>query len=350
VTSRQPTRGESSTRRRLFFWTNLFLGIGVLAYVMQAYGWQAVAILQRDFSAIWFAGFLLATTATIVCLSWRWGYIIGGLAKPPGLPLLTLYRSAAHTLAVLIPSAKLGGDPLRAWLTTRSGLSGGHSIAGTVVDRTLEIGAATPFSVVFAVMLLQHGVPRLASALVSIAVGTAALALGVVIAVRRLRSGVGLVSALMRSTGASRWRVVDAQRDNIIEAETATALLSHQRGRVGVAFAAGLFANLLVVVEFVCLLEAFGLPSTTIAVVAALFATGAAHMFPVPAGVGVLEGAQMWIFEMLGYPADVGLAVGLAVRLREVLWMLPGVIFLIGRSLFAADDRERSPMSGDRPK
>ena len=350
MTPGRSIRSGLSSRRGLFIQANLLLGVGLLAYVMQAYGGQAVAILRLDFSATWFAGFVLATTATIVCLSWRWGYIIRGLAKPPGLPLLTLYRSAAHTLAVLIPSAKLGGDPLRAWLATRSGLSPGHSIAGTVVDRTLEIGASTPFSVLFAVMLLQYGVPRLENALVSIAVGTAALAVGVVIAVRRLRSGAGLVSALMRSTGASRWRLVDAQRENVVEAETSTALLSRQHRRMGVAFATGLFANLLVVVEFVCLLEAFDLPTTTIAVVAAMFATGAAHMFPVPAGVGVLEGAQMWMFEMLGYPADVGLAVGLAVRLREVLWMLPGVIFLVGRSLFAAGDRERGQSAGDRPK
>ena len=66
-----------------------------------------------------------------------------------------------------------------------------------------------------------------------------------------------------------------------------------------------------------------------IAVVAAIFATGASHMFPVPAGVGVLEGAQMWLFELLGHSPEVGLAVGLAVRLRELLWMAPGLIYLL---------------------
>ena len=52
-------------------------------------------------------------------------------------------------------------------------------------------------------------------------------------------------------------------------------------------------------------------------------------MLPIPAGVGVLEGAQVWIFQMLGYPTEVGLAVGLAVRLRELLWMAPGVVYLL---------------------
>jgi uncharacterized membrane protein YbhN (UPF0104 family) len=48
----------------------------------------------------------------------------------------------------------------------------------------------------------------------------------------------------------------------------------------------------------------------------------------VPAGVGVLEGAQMWLFTMLGYPPEIGLAVGLAVRLRELAWVLPGLVYL----------------------
>ena len=70
-----------------------------------------------------------------------------------------------------------------------------------------------------------------------------------------------------------------------------------------------------------------------VAIVGAIFATGAAHMLPIPAGIGVLEGASLWLFQMLGYPTEVGLAVGLAARLRELIWMLPGVIYLLSRSL-----------------
>ena len=80
----------------------------------------------------------------------------------------------------------------------------------------------------------------------------------------------------------------------------------------------------------------------TTTVIAAIFATGAAHMFPVPAGIGVLEGGQVWLFGMLGYPADVGLAVGLAVRLRELLWMLPGVLYLGGRYVRSSLPRLRA--------
>jgi uncharacterized membrane protein YbhN (UPF0104 family) len=81
-------------------------------------------------------------------------------------------------------------------------------------------------------------------------------------------------------------------------------------------------------------------------VVAAIFGTAAAHQLPVPAGIGVLEGGLMWLFGMLGYPAEVGLAVGLAVRLRELVWALPGAVYLaggLGGELRAA--AERAPVA-----
>jgi hypothetical protein len=51
---------------------------------------------------------------------------------------------------------------------------------------------------------------------------------------------------------------------------------------------------------------------------------------PVPA-ISVLEGGQLW-FSLLGYPADVGLAVGLAVR-RASCSAVPGIAHLRRRML-----------------
>jgi hypothetical protein len=88
-----------------------------------------------------------------------------------------------------------------------------------------------------------------------------------------------------------------------------------------------------VLVEYHFLLAAFDLPATPLAVFAAVFATGAAHSLPIPAVVGALEGAQMFVFGALGHPPEVGLAVGLAVRLRELCWIAPGLLYLLARAL-----------------
>lgn len=317
-----------SLRTRLLFFVNLLLGAALFSYVMQGYGWKALEILKHAPSVPLLVAFPGSVFATLLCLSWRWGYIISGITRAPGLGLLCLFRSAAHCLAVLVPSGKVGGDPLRVWFAVRSRTEPGQAIATVAADRTLEIGATAPFSILFATILLQAGIPRLEHALVTVIVATLGLGIGITVAVRRLRAGSGLIAALARNTRLDRLSVVRAQMDIMEAADRAAAKLTLQHSRMAVGFAAGVLSNLLVILEFWLLLTAFGLPNTPIAVVAAIFTTGAAHMIPVPAGVGVIEGSQMWIFEMLGHSPDVGLAVGLAVRLRELLWMLPGLLYV----------------------
>jgi len=326
---------------KVLFIGNLLIGAGLLAFVLWKYGGPALGILGAAPSVTLLVGFLAAAFSTLVCLSWRWDYILAGLDGNLSLWRVTLYRSAAHSLAVLVPSGKLGGDPLRAWLATRDGVGPGKALASVAVDRTLEIASNAPFSILFGFLLLQHGIPQLERAVVAVSVGTFGLAVGIFFAVRRLRRGAGLVMPLVLSMRLDRFRLVDRQMDVLADSDASAARLVAQPRRMLGAFVAGLVANLLVIGEFLLLLAAFGLPTDPIAIVAAIFATGAAHMLPIPAGIGVLEGATLWLFQLLGYSADVGLAVGLAARLRELIWMLPGATYLLVRSLNASLGKAR---------
>jgi uncharacterized protein (TIRG00374 family) len=320
-------------RGRLVLGLNLLAGVFLLAWLLKFYGGPAVALLAAAPSLPFLAALLFAIGSSVALLAWRWGYLLAGLCEPPSLLRLTLYRSASHGVAVLIPSGKLGGDPLRIWLAARGGVEAGPSIASVATDRALEIGSTAPFSILFGTLLLQQGLPQIERALVTVLLATFGLAIGVGIAARRLRSGAGLVTALARSTRLDRLRAVDSKMDILEAADRAGATLVRQPARMLVGFALGILSNLLVMAEFALLLLAFDLPCTPITVVGAIFATAGAHMLPIPGGIGVLEAAQMWMFGALGYPPDVGLAAGLAVRLRELIWMLPGLLYLLGRSL-----------------
>jgi len=155
-----------------------------------------------------------------------------------------------------------------------------------------------------------------------------ALCVGVIVMARRLRRGAGLVTPIVRSTGLDRLRAVQQRVEVLAESETEAAGLVADRRLLGRAYVVGLVLNVVVLLEYAVLFAAFGLPWHPVAVMGAIFAAGTAHSLPVPAGVGVLEGAQMWLFTMLGYPPEIGLAVGLAVRLRELAWVLPGLVYL----------------------
>ncbi len=321
--------------------TNLVVGGAALAWVLQRFGAPAFALLTRSPSPVLLALFLLSVVAGVGGLAWRWRMLLVALGSAPGLGSLLAYRAAGQSVSAVVPSARLGGEPVRVYLLTRARVTPASAIASVVVDRTLEMGGGAVFALLFASLLVQRGVPALQGALVSVSLGAVAFAAGIGITVRRLGQGDGLVRTVARATGLDRLRAVRGQLATLTAAETAVATLVEQPRLLARAFGVGVVANLVVLLEYALLLAAFGLPAGPLAVVAAIFATGAAHALPVPVAVGTLEGAQMFLFGVLGYPPEVGLAVGLAVRLRELVWMLPGLIYLVGRGMVGAILRQR---------
>src|SRR5439155_728667 len=103
--------------------------------------------------------FPLAVAASFTAYAWRWKVLLAGLGARPRLAALVGYRAAGQSLSSLIPSGKLGGEPLRTLLLARGGVGGAPAIAAVAVDRTLEMGAAAAFAFAYALVPLLRGVP-----------------------------------------------------------------------------------------------------------------------------------------------------------------------------------------------
>jgi glycosyltransferase 2 family protein len=323
--------GLSRLSPRFVFGTNLVVASVLLALALSWFGGPALVVLSANPSWIGLCEFAGAVLAVLLLSAVRWRLVLRGLGQEPSLTALTLHGAAGQSVSMLVPSARLGGDAVRAYLLAQDGMPAPVCISTVAVDRVLDMGATLAFAVVFATLLLQVGVPALSGGLVTMLVGAIGLGAGVWLTVRRLRSGRGVVTALARATRLDRLGVVARTMDVLVAAEAAAAELVGQRRRMMAAFALGVGINLVVLVEYWLLLRAFALPADPLAVVAAIFGVGAASSMPVPAGVGVLEGAQMFLFSVLGYPPEVGLAVGLAVRLRMLVWVVPGLLHLAVR-------------------
>jgi uncharacterized protein (TIRG00374 family) len=319
------------TRTAVLLGANLLIGAAALGWALWRFGAPALALLARDPSLAGLAAVGALIGAGLAVDAFRWRLLLVGLDRPPALRSLTAFRAAGQAVSALVPSARLGGEPLRMWLATTAGVRPANAIATVVVDRALEMGASSGFACVFAIVLVLHGVPQLGGALATVGLALVGFVAGVTLAVRRLRGGRGLASAAVRALGLDRLAFVGNRMETVAEAEDATAKILARPARLVRAFAVGLVATGLVIVEYAVLLRSFDLPVGAVAVVAAIFASGAAHALPVPAAVGALEGGTMWLFGVLGHPPEVGLAVGLAVRLRDLLWVTPGLAYLVGR-------------------
>src|SRR5262245_2503956 len=83
----------------------------------------------------------------------RWDFLLAGLGCRVGVAALTACRAAGQSVSSLIPSGRLGGEPLRAYLAVQDGVPVPQAIASVAVDRTLEMGGASMFTAVFITVL-----------------------------------------------------------------------------------------------------------------------------------------------------------------------------------------------------
>jgi uncharacterized protein (TIRG00374 family) len=324
------------SRRRALLAVNFLLGLAGLGWILHRFGASALALLDRTWSAPLLGAFVAAVFAAIVVSASRWRIVLEGLGLAPGLGRLCAFRAASQSVASVLPGGRLGGEPLRAWYAIRAGVPAWASITSVAVDRTLEMATSLAFVVGFAAVLMRREVPGIERTVAGALVGVVALLVAIVASIRRLRAG-GLLAPLVRSLGLTRPGL--AGHADLVEAaeDGARRLLSEPR-RLAIALAVGIVGDLLTLVQYKCLLAAFALPSTPLDVVAAIFASGAARTLPVPGAVGTVEAAEVWMFSVLGHPPEVGLAVGIATRLRDLVWAAPGFVALLAGVVRARPD------------
>jgi len=319
-------------RRSVLLAVNFALGVAGLVWVCWHFGANALDLLARSWSPPLLAAFVATVLAAIVVSALRWRIVLHGVDLAPSLARLCAFRAASQTVSSVMPGGRIGGEPLRAWYAIRTGVPAWAAITTVAVDRTLEMASNLGFVVFFALVLLARDVPGIERTVAGALVGALSLGIAIALGVRRLRTG-GLFAPFVRRLGLTRPGLADYTA--VVErAEDGVRRLLGRPAILGIALGVGIVADLLTLVQYKCLLAAFDLPSTPVAVVAAIFASGAARTLPVPGAVGAVEAAEIGLFGMLGHPPEVGLAVGLATRLRDVAWAAPGIAFMLVQSPF----------------
>jgi uncharacterized protein (TIRG00374 family) len=239
----------------------------------------------------------------------------------------------------LTPGAKLGGEPLRAYLIARDGVPSGPAIASVAVDRTLELVANLVFAVAYCALFALRDRTTAARALVVVVASGVAFVAVMAFLVRRLRRGGSIVPSRMTA-------VLDrlgASEDAIQRTDEALRQLLFTRPRViAGALVASLALNAIILTEYGVLFVAFGIWPTLPDLAGALLGVGLAHALPVPASLGALEGAQALVFGLAENDPRLALVAATAARVRDIGWTVPGVLYLAYLALRSRGRRQAS--------
>jgi len=316
-------------RRGYVQWLLAALGLAVLAMLVHRVGVVAVLDTLASVEPRWLAFYALLVTTLYLGFALRWRALLRAFGSD--LPLARLYgiRLAGLSVGSLTPAAKLGGEPLRAYMLARDGVAPGVAMASVIVDRGVELIANAVFGVAYCALFALRDVTTASRILVPVAASVVALAFGVTTIRRRLRRGDSMVPERFHAVFAR----LGAGPETVRATDEALRHLLFARGRLVLGcLGVALVLNAVILAEYATLFAAFGARPTLPELAGAMLGVGLAHALPVPAALGTLEGAQALVFDVTGGGTSLAIVAATVARLRDLVWTVPGALYLALRA------------------
>src|SRR5581483_7228861 len=300
-------------------------GAAVVIALARAYGWGAIAERLTRIQPRWIAAYAAIEVVIFAGYAYRWRFILRALDEQLPFGRVLGARLAGLAVGSLTPGAKLGGEPLRAYMVARDGVRPGPAIASVILDRGAELLANIVFGVAYCALFALRDRAAAGRVLVVVVLSAVAFLVGVAITLRRLRRGGSLVPApflpALARIGASPTAIADAD-------DAMRTLVFARRRVVAWALAVALALNLLVFAEYGSLFAAFDAHPSLPELGGTLLGVGLAHAVPVPAAIGALEGAQAAVMHVAGGGAELALVAAAVARVRDTVWTIPGLVTL----------------------
>jgi putative membrane protein len=304
-------------------------GAGLLAWIASQQDWRSLAVVLAG--AGWGVTAMSAFHALPLFLdTLAWRRLLPRDMRPR-LPALLLMRWHGESVNALLPVAQVGGDLLRARAAARAGVAAATAAASVLVDLTLSVLTLLLFGAGGAAfLLLEVRAPGVAAPLAT------ALALAVVAVTGfwwlQRTPLLGRLLGAIGNLGGEFWRAAGSGADAFAAALAAIWADRHALAGSSVLQLAAWLAG---AGEVWIGLAALGHP---VSVADALLVESLVQAirnaaFPVPGALGVQDGGLMLIAPLAGIPAEVGLALALLKRGRELAFGLPGLAHLYRSTL-----------------
>jgi putative membrane protein len=307
----------------------LCLGFALLALMIQQVG---LANILGEMEKLGPNAVLILLPYTFVyifdALGWR--VTLGDKIKEIGFPRLFLTRMAGEAINYITPSAYLGGEPVKAYLLQKQGISLVDGLASVVTAKTVMVISQVLF-VLLGIGLTFLNQPNsnglIAAAILVVSIVSFAAAFLVFAQHRGMFTGIlWLLERMSLPSGFLKRR--EEQLKNLDH----TILMFYGQHRSGFLFAAIFFSMGWVVgsLEVYLLLHLLNISVSlpTAISMEALITVIRAAVFFIPSGLGAQEGGNILLFTTFGFSPVTAMTYSIVRRLRELIWITIGLLYL----------------------
>lgn len=305
------------------------LSVALLVWVARTISLRETINTLRQLGTSELALLVVINIIVLTTFTGRWWLLLRTLGHRIPIWRLMGYRLTAFAISYFTPGSHFGGEPYQVYAVSHyHNVPVPVSIAAITLDKLLEMLINLAFLVAGALVLItmQSGLSGWIEAQV-VVYAVLLLSIPSVLLVMLWRGRhplTGLIAfigrLIRRPLEQASWARVVRQS----EAQAIWVCREHPR-MVGLAFVITLFTWIGVIWEYWLLTSMLELALTTKQLIASLVAARIAILLSVPAGLGALEAGQMLAMSSVGLDPNVGVAIAVVIRARDVVSGLVGL-------------------------
>ncbi|MAE13788.1 hypothetical protein CMO92_04435 [Candidatus Woesearchaeota archaeon] len=308
----------------------LLLGALILTYILSKISLNEIILRFSHVSSGLLITYILVSISIMVLLTARWQIILRSQKHYIDFLSLFQYRLVGYAISYVTPAAKLGGEPVRAALLKRKGLSFHQAFSGVVIDKTVELTTNGIFFITgIGVLVVNVALPENMKILAIIT--SSLIAFTIFFFFSRMLRGKHFFYRIFRIFHLQKIKQLQSFEENLIEFENLIIKFykedkKHFLFAILFSFLSWLFMFLEYKVAILML--GYNIPLLWVFLVFSFI--GIAYILPLPMALGSLEASQIGAFALLKIPASVGIALSFLVRTRDLIWSAIGFgIFLL---------------------
>lgn len=309
----------------------LIVGLAALVGIVLHIGLEPIQHTVSQLGLLQLGLILLPMILVYGLEAFGWQLTLDSHARKVGFMRLFAIRMAGETVNVTTPTAYVGGEPLKAYLLKRYGVPMVDGLASVITAKTTMTIAQVIFillGLALAFWILGDSGDYWVAMLVSVGV----LAFGVGLFVLLQRQGIGMgCLGLLRRCGI-RFTFLEKREAQLQELDgTIRGFYSQRQATFYGALAIFFLAWMMETVEVYAILYFLDVSlDVWVAIsIAALTVLIKGGTFFIPGSLGAQEGGYTLLLMSFGFSEVTGITFALIRRLREILWILFGLVCLM---------------------
>lgn len=234
---------------------------------------------------------------------------------------------AGYAVSYITPSAKLGGEPVKAALLKRKGLETHKVLSTIIIDKMMEIGGSGLFFIIGVIILsINYALPENLKFLIIV---LCLMFIGLIgLAIYYITQEKGFILSIYKFFRLHKMKKWTNVTKKIIQTEKMiVSFYKKDKKQFIYALFVMAIAWALMFVEYKLAMLIFGFNGNLLQIFLAFSVVGAAYIIPVPFAIGTLEGGQVALFNAIKLNSAIGLSVGLLTRVKDSI--LAGIGLMI---------------------